>query len=270
MKPSRLLLPLSALVLVFIACRLPDGLRVFNHPVTPIATPTPTPADTTMPAATATAVATRTPAPSPLPPVVMASYTLLESSEKDRYDVKLTLPRIEDSRGAVFNQAVEAWAQTALEQFRIAAAEAAPYAEPSSGSFLGSDFSVYVNSGEIVSVRLAVSFYSAGAAHPGWSSVTWTADLAGGRMLALADLFAPGSNYLQTLAGVCMPEIAARDSAFWPEGAGPAEENYRSWNLTPGGLLITFDPYQVAPYAAGPQEVTIPYERLPGWRMLTP
>ena len=40
------------------------------------------------------------------------------------------------------------------------------------------------------------------------------------------------------------------------------EENYRSWNITPKGLQITFDDYQVTPHAAGPQQVLVPYATL--------
>jgi len=35
-------------------------------------------------------------------------------------------------------------------------------------------------------------------------------------------------------------------------------ENYQNWVLTPDALVFTFEQYQVAPYAAGPQTVTIP------------
>ncbi len=45
-------------------------------------------------------------------------------------------------------------------------------------------------------------------------------------------------------------------------GATAAVQNYRNWNITPNGLMITFDEYQVAPYAAGPQTVVIPYKAL--------
>jgi hypothetical protein len=36
----------------------------------------------------------------------------------------------------------------------------------------------------------------------------------------------------------------------------------RNWNITPDGLLITFDTYQVGPGAAGPQQVNVPYNAL--------
>ncbi|MFO7584726.1 MAG: DUF3298 domain-containing protein, partial [Anaerolineales bacterium] len=45
-------------------------------------------------------------------------------------------------------------------------------------------------------------------------------------------------------------------------GAEPLPENYRNWNLTYEGLLITFDEYQVAPYAAGMQQVLVPFDVL--------
>ena len=45
-------------------------------------------------------------------------------------------------------------------------------------------------------------------------------------------------------------------------GAGAKAENYKSWNITKQGIFITFDSYQVAPYVAGPQEVTIPFTEI--------
>ena len=42
-------------------------------------------------------------------------------------------------------------------------------------------------------------------------------------------------------------------------GAAPEEKNYKSWNITREGLEVTFNPYQVASYAEGPQVVVVPY-----------
>ena len=56
-----------------------------------------------------------------------------------------------------------------------------------------------------------------------------------------------------------MNELKAKDVLFWEEGALPRADNYQVWNISPEGLQITFDEYQVAPYAAGPQSVQIPY-----------
>jgi hypothetical protein len=48
------------------------------------------------------------------------------------------------------------------------------------------------------------------------------------------------------------------------DGAKPMPENYDNWNITPDGLLITFDMYQVAPGASGPLQVLVPYAQLQG------
>jgi hypothetical protein len=58
----------------------------------------------------------------------------------------------------------------------------------------------------------------------------------------------PGSNLEQ--GGWLFPE-------FETTGAAPIRENYRVWNITGDGLLVTFEEYQIAPYAAGPQQVLL-------------
>ena len=41
-----------------------------------------------------------------------------------------------------------------------------------------------------------------------------------------------------------------------------AEIDFHAWNLLPGLMLITFDPYRVGPWAAGEQAVAIPLDSL--------
>lgn len=49
------------------------------------------------------------------------------------------------------------------------------------------------------------------------------------------------------------------DDEWIETGAGLDEKNYQTWNITHKGLEITFNPYQVASYAEGPQVVVIPF-----------
>ena len=49
---------------------------------------------------------------------------------------------------------------------------------------------------------------------------------------------------------------------LFAEGATAKAENYQSWNITKKGLMFTFDPYQVGPYAAGSHTVIVPYAQL--------
>lgn len=113
-----------------------------------------------------------------------------------------------------------------------------------------------------VSVRLDVSLYAAGAAHPGSASFPLNFDARTGRELFLADVFRPGADYLRVLSSNARTALARREVLFFTEGVEPRDENFRSWYITPGGLEIVFDAYQVAPYALGPQTVVV------SWRVL--
>jgi hypothetical protein len=121
-------------------------------------------------------------------------------------------------------------------------------------------------------VLLDVGSYSAGAAHPNSYSETVNFDLRNGKLLKLADLFQPGSKYLQTISAYCIADLKKQGKQKGPDsmldddwierGAGPDAENYGSWTVGKKGLEITFDSYQVAAYAAGPQHVLVPYSAL--------
>jgi hypothetical protein len=46
------------------------------------------------------------------------------------------------------------------------------------------------------------------------------------------------------------------------EGAGADAKNFESFSIGPNQIIINFDPYQVAPYAAGPVKVDILFDDL--------
>jgi hypothetical protein len=86
----------------------------------------------------------------------------------------------------------------------------------------------------------------------------------------LADLFNPGAKYLQAISNYCIEDLKKQskgaegmlDESSIKSGAAPSAKNYQSWTITKKGLGINFDAYQVGPYAAGPQFVTVPYSAL--------
>jgi len=134
------------------------------------------------------------------------------------------------------------------------------------GSSLNVTYTLLSQVGEIWSFKFDFDFYSDGAAHPGLYSITLNYDIARSKELALADLFLPNSDYLGAISNYCIAELSKQPFFEGPfaEGAQPTVENYRNWNITPDGLMITFDEYQVAPYAAGPQKVVVPFSELRG------
>jgi hypothetical protein len=117
---------------------------------------------------------------------------------------------------------------------------------------------------ELLSILFEDEAYLGGA-HPGTFYSSLTYDATGGQTLTLADLFEPGADYLGLLSALSTTELQKRPgltAEAIAQGASPQAENYTVWEVTPQGLLIVFQEYQVGPYAAGAQSVIIPYEVL--------
>ena len=96
---------------------------------------------------------------------------------------------------------------------------------------------------------------------------TFTFDTSTGAELALADLFAPNTAYLNTLSTISraqLPNVIGQgaDASFIARGTAPEAKNFENFFIDNGDLDILFDPYQVAPYAAGPQTLRIPLAAL--------
>lgn len=141
------------------------------------------------------------------------------------------------------------------------------------------DYEVVLANNDLISLIFTVSDFPRGAAHGSYHGEAFNYDLKTGRLLKLSDLFQPRANYLKTISDYCIKDLKAQNAKQKPDermlddesiegGAGPEENNYSLWNITEKGLLITFDVYQVGPFAAGRQEVLVPYANLKG--MLRP
>lgn len=239
------------------ACRLFDGSQPGGLP----GVTTPAPVEATVPP-----VVPEDHAPTGEAAIVLLTRSVVEESANPRYEIKVEWPALEwagNPRVEAFNQAAEALAQEEIATFKQGVANTPndPAFQEFSSSLTVSYTPTYMDSG-LFSVRMNVGFYMAGAAHPAHYSHAINYDLSEGRLLTLEELFQPGSAYLETLSAFCLEDLAARGVLAWEEGALPKAENFQDWNLTPGGMEIMFDEYQVAPYAAGPQTVLIPFERL--------
>lgn len=102
--------------------------------------------------------------------------------------------------------------------------------------------------------------YADGAAHPYHYARAIHYNLLADHAWTLAELFTSGSDHLGRIAEHCLAELQTREFVDSLAGAAPIEVNYVVWTITPEGLRITFNEYQVAAYAAGAQTVSVPYE----------
>jgi len=116
----------------------------------------------------------------------------------------------------------------------------------------------------LISLRLSIEGMQAGRAHPYHTHQVLNFDLNKGKVLTLKDLFKSRANYLSVFAKYASKELNDKLQDKWMinDGTAPLAKNYQLWNLEDDGILITFEEYQVAPYAAGPQEVEVPYSLL--------
>jgi len=198
--------------------------------------------------------------------VTLVSQLLDETNQTPPFTIKSQIPQLagsDDPRLASFNRRLNELVTSEVNTWRESFLQnTGP--SVSSGSFLETTYMLVSQIGELWSLKFDFHFYSAGAAHPGSYSITLNYDLGQGRELALGDLFLPNSEYLEAISRYSISELSKEpffDAAF-TTGTDPTPDNYRSWNITPDGLLITFDEYQVAPYAAGPQQVVVPWAEL--------
>jgi hypothetical protein len=196
-----------------------------------------------------------------------------EENKKQHYEFDLFYPLIEgaNTSGATgFNKAVLKIVEDSIKELKSDASESYDKSNPDappSGVYVSHDVS-YAND-DFISVLFSVSSYSSGAAHPNSGSVTLNYDLRNGKEIKLADLFNSGTSYIPVISNYCIKALTVRlkkneglDEDTLKEGAGAKAENFASWNVTRKGLLFTFDPYQVAAYAFGPQEVLMPFTAL--------
>jgi len=184
--------------------------------------------------------------------------------EKGTYELnilKLRTDALPAQTGDAFNAAMDDLVNTQIQDFAQQHADAIK-AVPDSMSSLKIEFKRFLWTNDVVSLRYSISFYYAGAAHPGFYSISMNYDLKNGKFLTLADLFTPDAKYLDVISGYATAELKTQGRLTFPEGAQPKEENYQNWNLTDAALNLMFDPYQVGSWAEGPTEILMPYGAL--------
>jgi hypothetical protein len=191
-----------------------------------------------------------------------------ETSQDPEYAITARIPTLtgsDDARMKAFNTLATSIVQQAIDEFKNNIASLSPLPDIGGSSSFDVTFTQLSTLPGFVSIKFEIMGYIKGAAHPYHFTRTLNFDLEAGQEIGLDSLFQPGATYLETISSYCIAQLQTRDIGFsdmFTSGADPTPENYHNWNITPDGLLITFDEYQVAPYAAGPQTVTIPYAEL--------
>jgi TIR domain/Protein of unknown function (DUF3298) len=130
-------------------------------------------------------------------------------------------------------------------------------------------------SDHVVSVGITISHYFHGAAHPNHSIETFNFLISGGvRRLQLHDLFINPAAAEEVITTATREELfryawesyheePSDTTVDWIEsGTAPHCSKFNNFRLMADRLVVTFSPYEVAPYSMGFQSVEIPYFRL--------
>jgi len=209
--------------------------------------------------------------------VDVVAKQIKENNKKLHFEISVQYPQLTGGNNPnieKFNQAARAEVTKKVAMFKKEMTpeegenpeETRP--EDSMGSDLTIAYSIALAQDDLVSIDFSVHTYYQGAAHPNQYAETLNYDLKNGKLLRVSDLFKPGAKYLQAIATYCIADLKkqAEQNGLMPEeiekGAAAKSENYEAWTITKRGVGIEFDPYQVGPYAAGPQFVVVPYSTL--------
>ncbi len=125
------------------------------------------------------------------------------------------------------------------------------------------DFAVEFFRKQLVVLELDGYQYYFGAAHGIPTRIYANADLKTGKIYALKDLFKPGSNYVKVLSDIIGNQIKTdpQYSYVFPDAyKGIAAD--QPFYVNEEKLFIYFNPYDIAPYAAGFPTFAIPYSQL--------
>ena len=100
---------------------------------------------------------------------------------------------------------------------------------------------------------------------------TETFDLSTGEVIGIEDLFNPNSDWLTTLSEIAITKLKNEQ---WTDermftGAGPQISNFSRFNLTKGGLLLSFAPFTVGGAGTNDMTITIPYSQLDAYLDIT-
>lgn len=123
---------------------------------------------------------------------------------------------------------------------------------------------VEYNEGGILSIVMQLYSYTGGA-HGVTTVLPLNFDLDTGNAGVLEDFLGDSSNYNDIIINFIRKEVEKKPGIYFEDSV--AKYDHVPYNqkffLTPEGVTIVFDEYQIAPYAAGTVEFKIPYSEFP-------
>lgn len=108
----------------------------------------------------------------------------------------------------------------------------------------------------IIGMHGNLSVYVTGAVHPNPLPILATMDLAADTFITAEDLWMPGVDWATALRNIALLTFDAGP------GLAPTPMNFRHQTITPDGIKVVFEAFQVAPGAAGAPSFVATWDRI--------
>ena len=219
-------------------------------------------------------------------PTIQIKTTTKTASEEDsnlNYEITANYPAFSGLVDATaqdkINQGIKNFVAGEIEDFKKYASENCNFSDLPNPPVWGCEMIITSNGfnlakESILSVRME-DYRFTGGAHGGTTYTFLNYDINTGEKIDWKSIFMGDSQYLQKIADYSMtdlkkqllkPDESSTDEGWIVRGTEPIDENYNTnVGYDKNGLFIIFQQYQVAAYAAGPQQVIIPFAELQGF-----
>jgi hypothetical protein len=165
------------------------------------------------------------------------------------------------------NAVIKTWVDEFAADVRPQA-QAAPGGSPDIGWFLESGYVVHRAAPDLLTVAAHWLVFTGGA-HPNNGRAAWQFEPMTGRPLALGDILDPGSDWPDAVTALVRADMMKQfverpgfEGSIAPAALHKMVIQPRRWIFAADKVTVTFDPYDVGPYAAGPYEVELSYTAL--------
>lgn len=204
--------------------------------------------------------------------MVVAPKKIIEESKSLNYEIDVVYPQVtgltRSDAEIKINKDIKARIDAVVRDFKKFNNDAVDVLPGAGPRTLDITYTVQANNTipNLVSIKLVESFFESGAAHPNHFVDTLNYNTSTGAVVSLETVF--NGSYLDRLSTYTRSQLEKKiggDENLYPQitaGTTPDVENFSTYIFSDTGLIVVFQEYQVAAYAAGVQEILVPYSEL--------
>jgi hypothetical protein len=208
----------------------------------------------------------------------VTTKNITDTDKEKGYSIKIDYPQVDFGPDALMgvrgiagdiNSSLDSIIKNIIVEFKNSVSEVPEIKDLDTESELAINGIGWVNNNMLLCTQLINFTYIKGTAHPMTTSTTFNYSTSGEGPLSFSSLFKKDIDYLNYISTICIKDLSLRlndkdedNTDMILDGASADEKNFTNWSVKDDTLTIIFNPYQVAPYVYGMQDVGIPLSEL--------